>query len=92
MVKKRKIPIRQCVATGERFPKKDMFRIVRTADGFVEIDASGKTRGRGAYLKKSEAAIQKAKVRKILDKHLEICVPEHIYDNLIKLLRGEDAE
>jgi len=92
MVKKKKIPIRQCVATNERFPKKEMFRIVRTAEGSIEIDQTGKTRGRGAYLSKNSNAIKKAKEKRILDRHLEVIVPSEIYDKLYELLKGTKDE
>ena len=54
----RKIPMRKCVATGESLPKKELIRIVRTPDGNVEIDETGKKNGRGAYLKRSIEALE----------------------------------
>lgn len=86
MEKVKKVPIRKCVATGENFPKNDMFRIVRLATGGVIVDLTGKARGRGAYLSKSKKAIEKAKSKKILNKHLEVDVPEEVYQELFRLL------
>ncbi|HOA78205.1 MAG: YlxR family protein [Bacilli bacterium] len=91
MMKKKKIPIRHCVATNEKHPKNEMFRIVRTTEGSVEIDPTGKLRGRGAYLSKQNEAIQKARKSKILDKHLGVSVPSEIYDRLTRLLKEENA-
>ena len=48
----KKIPMRSCVITKEKLPKKELIRVVRTPDGEVIIDVSGKAYGRGAYLKK----------------------------------------
>lgn len=85
-MKPRKIPMRKCVATNEQYPKGEMFRIVRTEESTVIIDPSGKARGRGAYLSKSKDAIMLAKKKKILDRHLEVSVPDEIYDELLKIL------
>ena len=57
----RKIPMRRCVATGERCEKRELLRIVRTPEGTLAIDSTGKLNGHGAYLKKSEEAFMTAK-------------------------------
>ncbi|HKM29380.1 MAG TPA: YlxR family protein [Bacilli bacterium] len=88
MNKTKKVPLRKCVATNEQYPKKEMFRIVRTPEGNVIVDEVGKANGRGAYLSKSLEAIQQARKKKILNKHLETVVPEEIYDFLIEKLGG----
>ena len=82
----KKIPIRRCLATNQPFPKKEMFRIVRTPDGAVIIDDTGKANGRGAYLSKTKEAVLIAKSKKLLDKHLEVAVSNEIYDELLKKL------
>ena len=64
MNKKRKIPMRKCVATGEMYPKKEMIRIVRSKEGEVSIDPTGKKNGRGAYLLKDKEAVLKSKTKK----------------------------
>ena len=79
--------MRLCLATNQPFPKKEMFRIVRTPEGEVKIDLVGKMNGRGAYISKSVEAIEIAKSKKILDKKLEIEVPSEIYDELLDLLK-----
>lgn len=78
----KKIPMRSCVATGEKLPKKELIRVVRTPEGEVIVDSSSKANGRGAYLKKSIEAIEKARKTKILNKKLEVEVPDSIYDEL----------
>ena len=78
----KKIPMRTCVITGEKLPKKDLIRVVRTPDGNVIVDESGKANGRGAYLKKSIETFEKASKSKILNRKLEVEVPESIYEEL----------
>lgn len=81
----RKIPMRTCVVTREKLPKKELVRVVRTADGVI-VDLTGKVNGRGAYLKLDKDVFLKAKNNKILDKHLEVSVPDSVFDELNKLL------
>ena len=78
----KKIPMRSCVVTNEKLPKKELSRVVRTPEGNVIVDESGKANGRGAYLKKSIETFEKAKKSKILNKKLEVEVPDSIYDEL----------
>ena len=83
----RKIPMRTCVVSREKLPKLELFRIVRCPDNSIIIDDErGKSNGRGAYLKKDKEVILKAQKSKILNKHLEIQVPDEIYEELINRL------
>ena len=79
----KKIPMRSCVITGEKLPKKELIRVVRTPEGDVIVDEIGKANGRGAYLKKDVETIEKARKNKILNKKLEVEVPDSIYYELI---------
>ena len=78
----KKIPMRTCVITGEKLPKKELIRVVRTPEGTVIVDELGKANGRGAYLKKDIDTFNKAEISKILDKRLEVLVPASIYEEL----------
>ena len=78
----KKIPMRKCVATNESLPKKELIRIVRTPQGTVEIDESGKRNGRGAYRKRSVEALEAAMKRKSLARSLECEIPDEIYEKL----------
>jgi predicted RNA-binding protein YlxR (DUF448 family) len=78
----KKIPMRTCVITGEKLPKKDLIRVVRTPEGNVVVDETGKANGRGAYLKKDIETFEKAEKSKILNKRLEVEVPSSIYEEL----------
>lgn len=84
----KKVPMRQCLALNESFPKQELFRIVRTPEGEVLVDLKGKVNGRGAYISKTKKAIEIAKKKKLLDKKLEVVVPDEIYEQLL-LLIGE---
>jgi predicted RNA-binding protein YlxR (DUF448 family) len=81
-MKPRKIPQRKCVVTKEMYPKKQLLRVVLNKEGEVFFDRSGKANGRGAYVVNKESVILKAKKGKILDKVLEVTVPESVYDAL----------
>ena len=82
----KKIPMRTCVVTREQFPKMELIRVIRTPEGNVTIDTKGKANGRGAYLKKDKEVILKAQKSKVLDKMLEVSVPEEIYAMLLELI------
>ncbi len=88
-MKQKKIPLRMCVVTRERFEKRELLRVVRTPLGDVVLDLSGKQNGKGAYLKKDAEVINKAKKNKILDKALEVSVPNSLYEELIQLIEKE---
>ncbi|WP_142826549.1 RNase P modulator RnpM [Planococcus soli] len=92
MALQKKIPLRKCVATGEMHPKKEMIRVVRSKEGEVSVDLTGKKSGRGAYVSKSEDAIAAARKKKVLDKHLEVKVPDEIYDELIRVVLREQLK
>lgn len=85
----KKIPMRKCVVTQEQLPKKELIRVVRTPEGQVVIDATGRTNGRGAYLKKDIAAVELAKKKKALARALECEVPDEIYEQLQAKVNNE---
>lgn len=84
-MKTRKIPLRKCVITNDRLPKRELIRVVRHTDGNVYIDETGKMNGRGAYLSRSKSVIKKAIKTKKLDRHLEVTVPEELYQELLDM-------
>ncbi len=83
----KKIPMRSCIVTMEKFEKKDLIRVVKNKDNEIFIDLSGKANGRGAYLKKDIAVIEKCKKNKILDKKLGIEIPDNIYEELVSMIK-----
>ena len=88
-MKEKKVPLRRCVVTGERLEKKSLIRIVRTPEGNVIVDETGRANGRGAYLKTDTDVILKAKKTKILEKHLEVSVEDSVYETLINLINND---
>lgn len=85
-MKQKKVPMRTCCITNEQYPKKDLIRIVRTPEADVVVDKTGRANGRGAYLLLNKDVILKAKKTKVLDRKLEVKVPDSIYDELLGML------
>lgn len=86
MKMQKKVPLRTCVISREKCPKQALIRVVRTPDGEVTIDLTGKQNGRGAYIKKEITVVQKARKTKQLERHLSIAIPDSIYDELERLV------
>lgn len=82
----KKIPLRKCVATNEKLPKNELLRIVKNNEGKVFVDLSGKANGRGAYLKKSEEALEMAIKKGSLNRALECTVSEEVYIEIRKVI------
>ncbi|MBE6150138.1 MAG: YlxR family protein [Firmicutes bacterium] len=82
----KKTPMRSCVISREKLPKNELVRVVRTPEGNVIVDLTGKSNGRGAYLKKDKEIFEKAKKTKILNKILEVEVNDEVYEELNKLI------
>ena len=78
----KKIPQRQCMGCRERMDKKALIRVVRTTEGNVQLDFSGKLNGRGAYICPKADCLKKARKSKALDRSLEVPIPEEVYDRL----------
>lgn len=80
----RKYPERQCVGCRETREKRDLLRVVRSPEGDISIDFTGKKSGRGAYLCKNAACLKKAKKTGILARHLKCEISDDIYAELAK--------
>ncbi|MEH7122695.1 YlxR family protein [Bacillus sp. JJ1532] len=89
MNNRKKVPLRKCVATGEMRPKKELVRIVRSKEGEVSVDPTGKKSGRGAYLSKEEEAVKLAKKKNVLASHLDVSIDDSIYEELLELIEKE---
>lgn len=85
-MKKRKIPMRKCVVTNEMMPKKELIRIVRSKDGEVSVDPTGKKSGRGAYVTRDQDVVRTAQKNSVLERHLEVEIPDTIYTELLALI------
>ncbi len=77
--KKKKIPERQCLGCNGHFPKPTLLRVVRDPDGNVSLDFTGKKSGRGAYICKNVACLQKAQKSRRLARNLDCEIPEDVY-------------
>ena len=81
-----KIPMRRCVVTGESFPKKELLRIVKTPDGQLVADPTGKLNGKGAYIKKDIKLLELLIEKNTLEKTFGMKVDSKLYDDIKKLL------
>lgn len=80
----KKIPLRQCVGCREMKPKKELIRVIRSAEGRVSLDFSGKAPGRGAYVCPDPACLKKAAKGKSLEHSFGTAVPAEVYDALLR--------
>ena len=87
-MKDKKVPLRTCVVTNEKLPKKELLRIVRTPDGKVEADLTGKLNGRGAYIKSDVEVLEKARKSKALSRQLEIELTDSDYDRIKEVIEN----
>lgn len=85
----KKIPMRKCVVTNQRFDKRSLFRVVKTPEGQVIFDKTGKANGRGAYLSRSKEVIEQAKKTHVLNKHLDTEIPDTLFQELLEELNNE---
>ncbi len=85
-MKNKKIPMRSCAVTKEKLPKGELLRIVRTPEGEILVDLTGKLNGKGAYIKKDMLVLEKAKKSKILEKLLETNIPDNVYDEISEII------
>lgn len=85
-MKVKKIPLRTCVITKESLPKKELLRVVRTPEGEIKVDETGKLNGRGAYIKKDINVLEKAKKNRILEQRLECKIEDNIYEEIKKCI------
>ena len=80
----KKVSLRQCVGCGEMKDKREMMRVLKSAEGSVFLDVTGRKNGRGAYLCKSGVCLTKARKNRGLERSLKMRVPDEIYGNLEK--------
>lgn len=88
-MRKRKIPMRQCVGCQEQREKKTLVRIVRTPEQEILFDPSGKKSGRGAYICREISCLQKARQKKAFNRAFKCDIPNEIYERLEQELTKE---
>ena len=84
--KVRKIPMRQCLGCNEHRPKKELLRVLRTPEGEITLDFTGKKSGRGAYICPNAACLNGR-----LANALEVAIPSEVYDSMEKALEEYNA-
>lgn len=90
-MKKRKVPLRKSVVSGEMLPKKELIRITRSKEGAVTIDPTGKLPGRGAYVAIEPDEVQTAWDKRILDRVLETELTDAFYQELLDYVSHQKA-
>ncbi len=86
----KKIPQRQCMGCRERKNKRDLLRVVRTAEGSAVLDFSGKLNGRGAYVCPDMECLKKCRKSRALERCLEITIPDQVYERMEKEMEAQN--
>lgn len=89
-VKPKKIPMRRCVACHQMKDKRELIRVVRSPEGEIFIDPTGKKNGRGAYLCRNSDCIAKARKAKSLSRELKTEIPAEVFDQLLEQYGGKE--
>lgn len=89
--KKKKTPMRKCVVSGQSLPKKELIRIVRTPEGEILIDPTGKKNGRGAYIALEPELAHQAQAKNIFNRAFEMEIPQEFYQELYDYLDHQKA-
>lgn len=84
----KKIPLRMCIACREHKPKKELIRIVKTAENNIVLDISGKQNGRGAYICKNNECFNKLLKNKLLHRTFKTNVNKEVYENLLESFKN----
>ena len=87
MTVNKKIPQRQCVGCGENRDKKNLIRVLKTGENEIFLDDTGKKNGRGAYICKNMACLEKAIKTKGLDRSFKMAIPQPVYDQLLEEMK-----
>ena len=85
-MKQKKIPMRNCKGCNEMKPKKELIRIVKSPEGEISLDLTGKKNGRGAYICHSVECFKKVRKSRRLEKEFECKIPDEVYDLMEKEL------
>ena len=88
--RKRKMPERQCLGCNEHKPKTELLRVVRSPEGEISLDFTGKKSGRGAYICHSVSCLNKARKSRRIERALECAIPEEVYNRMEEELRLEE--
>ena len=84
----KKLPERRCAGCGEHFPKNTLIRVLRTPEGEIILDVTGKKSGRGAYICKSADCLKKARRSRRIETSLDCSIPDEVYTEMEKEIAG----
>lgn len=90
MMKTKKIPMRMCLGCGEMKPKRELIRVVKSKEGDISIDLTGKKSGRGAYICKSVECFEKARKARKFERSFSCMISEDIYNSMEGELRENE--
>ena len=88
----KKVPLRQCIGCGEMKSKKEMMRVVKSAEGEISLDLTGKKNGRGAYLCIQKECLERAAKNKGLERSFKMGIPAEVYEVLRREFEEEYAK
>ncbi len=91
-MKVKKVPMRKCVACGENKAKKELIRIVKNNENYVDVDLTGKMNGRGAYICSNSNCLEKAIKKKQLSRALDIDIPDEVFEKLDKIIHSNQEQ
>ena len=89
IMQEKHIPLRKCLGCGEMIGKKGAVRIVRSKEGEISLDPTGKKAGRGAYVCRDKECFALVRKARKLERSLKCAVPDEIYDNIEKELSSD---
>ena len=87
----KKIPERMCTGCGEKKPKRELIRVVKSPEGVISLDKTGRSPGRGAYVCPNPECLKKARKSRALERCLEVAIPEEVYDRMEKEMEGANG-
>ncbi len=90
--KQKKMPMRQCLGCNQHKPKNTLLRVVRSPEGDVSLDFTGKKSGRGAYICKSLSCLKKVRKSKRLEHNLSCGISDEVYDRMESELQDAEDE
>lgn len=90
MMKTKKIPMRMCLGCGEMKPKRELIRVVKSKEGDISLDLTGKKSGRGAYICKSVECFEKARKARKFERSFSCMISEDIYNSMGGELRENE--
>ena len=90
MMKTKKIPMRMCLGCGEMKPKRELIRVVKSKEGDISLDLTGKKSGRGAYICKSVECVEKSRKARKFERSFSCMISEDIYNSMEGELRENE--